>query len=146
MFNFSLCGYPALLVEIATSNYYLFSFVGIILGYAIVRREYEPEKKFWAWGFVVSVIIFMVLFLNIIAILKFFQGDITQSQYKAFHEHLVELNHNNFTDVEKKWLRDFAQCSISNNEISKFEFEKFEEKYLQFKNTHDVNSAISHSN
>ena len=74
---------------------------------------------------------------------SFFKGEATQNQINIFNEYLTDLNKTNFTESEKYELKEFAQCSIQDGNISGFEYEQFENKYLKFKNIHDTKMAIS---
>jgi len=143
----TMCNYPALLIEIATVNYFFFTvlglFIGSLIGSYIMLNNSSVETYRQYLGCGLIAIVFSFLFLNILTGAHFAaSGEITQNEYDTFNKNLVSLNHNNFSDSEKKWLRDFAQCSIQDNEISKFEFNQFDKKYLKYKNAHDVKNSI----
>ena len=145
MFEITLCNYPALLVEIATFKYSIIPIIMLIFFFIVGWKLVEPEGVLAAIGNLVFSILVTIIILNVMTAASFFKGETTQNEISTFNERLTDLNKTNFTEPEKDELKAFAQCSIQDGIISKFEYEQFEYKYLKFKNTHDIKMAIDKS-
>lgn len=77
-------------------------------------------------------ILLTALMLNIFAASNYFQGQAAQHELQQFNYLVANIDKANYPDNEKYWIKEWAQCSIEDGKISKFEYKQLKYKIEKF--------------
>lgn len=142
MIEITMCNYPGVLKEVIVQNYYAAPIAIFIVCYIIVLLIAD-EKSFKAnLLYVVCTAFFSVVLLNIVAFSNYISLDASQEDMKVFNQHLTALEKSKFPENDVIWMRNWAQCSIQDGEISGFEFEQLDNRFKKTKEAQEVRDNI----